>query len=265
MGANSFIGKNFLKNSKFENINATYYSNIPTIKFIKRKYKYKKVNIKNYHEVRKLIKNESINVIINFIADNGNRIENSSSIRNIFDLNLLGFINIIESVKNLKKDILIYNFTSTEVDNNKISPYSISKYASEKILQVYNDLYNMKIYSIKLNNIFGPGDMNFSRIVPFICKNLCKNKNINLNSMQKHKIFNFTYIDDLTNYIDNKIFVNNKKSSKKIKTYQLSILKINKILIKLHNNYILNNKNFVLQNNIESKLYSTLLWYKKNI
>ena len=30
----------------------------------------------------------------------------------------------------------------------------------------------MNIHTIKLNNIFGPGDMNFSRLIPFICKNI---------------------------------------------------------------------------------------------
>ena len=74
LGANSFIGKNFLKNTKYENITATYYSKVPPIKFVKKKYKYKKINIKNYQEVIKIIKNECIDVLINFTADNNNRI-----------------------------------------------------------------------------------------------------------------------------------------------------------------------------------------------
>jgi len=267
MGANSFIGKNFLRNTKSENVFATYYSKTPPTKFIKKKYKYIKIDIKNYQQVKRIIKNESIDIIINFIADNNNRIENSTSIKNIFDLNLLGFINVIEAVKNLEKKIIIYNFTSTEVENTKKSPYSISKDVAEKILKIYNNLYNMNIHSIKLSNVFGPGDMNFSRLIPFICKNFCENKNINSHSFKKNKIFKFTYIDDLTNYIDNQIFQNaDKNYSKKIKSYKISTSNIYEILSKLHVNYISKNKNLgSASKKIENKLYSTLKWYKENI
>jgi len=267
LGANSFIGKNYLKNTKYENITATYYSKVPPIKFVKKKYKYKKVNIKNYQEVIKIIKNECIDIVINFTADNNNKIEQSVSIKNIFDLNLLGFINLVEAVKNLNKKIIIYNFTSTEVKNNKLSPYSLSKHTSEKIQKIYNNLYKMKIHSIKLNNIFGPGDMNFSRLIPFICKNFCEDKSIDLYSVKKNKIFKFTYIDDLTSFIDYKIKENkNKNSIKKIKFYKYSTLNIYKMLSKLHINYFLKNHSSVpTNNNIENKLYSTLKWYKENL
>lgn len=267
LGANSFIGKNFLKNTKYENITATYYSKIPPIKFVNKKYKYKKIDIKNYQEIIKIINNECIDVIINFIADNNNKIEQSMSIKNIFDLNLLGFINLVEAVKNLNKKIIIYNFTSTEVENNKLSPYSLSKHTSEKILKYYNNLYKMRIHSIKLNNIFGPGDMNFSRLIPFICKNFCVNKSIDLNSAKNNKIFKFTYVDDLTNFLDDKIKESKGKNPvKKIKFYKYSAFKIHKILSKLHNNYFLKNHCFLsTNNNIENKLYSTLKWYKEHI
>jgi hypothetical protein len=86
-----------------------------------------------------------------------------------------------------------------------------------------------------------------------------------LYSIKKNKIFKFTYIDDLTNFIDDKI-KKNKNSVKKIKYYKFSSLNIYKILSKLHINYFLKNHSSVsANNNIKNKLYSTLKWYKENL
>ena len=205
LGANSFIGKNFLRETKFHNVVATYYSKLPEKRFIGKNYKYKKIDIRNYNEVFNLIKKENFDIIINFIADNDNTINNNESTKNIFDLNLFGFINLIESVRILKKKIKIYHFTSTEIDNNKKSLYSLSKHLSEEVQKLYNKLYKMNIHIIKLNNIFGPGDMNFLRLVPSICKNFCENKKFYFNTNNKNKTLKLTYVSDLINFLENKI------------------------------------------------------------
>ena len=261
LGANSFIGKNFLKETKFHNILATYHSILPPKKFINKKYIYKKIDIRNYNEIFNLIKKRNFDIIINFIANNNNMVDRTISVKNIFDLNLFGFINLIESVRVLQKKTIIYHFTSTEVDNNRISPYSLSKYLSEEVQKLYNKLYNMNIHTIKLNNIFGPGDMNFSRLIPFICKNLCDNKKFYLNSNNK-KLLKFTYVDDLINFLEDAI-ANNKinNSDKKIKYHRSGAPNIYKLLCKLNNKH---SKEFI-KNNFENKLYTTLKWYNENI
>ena len=261
LGANSFVGKNFLKKTKYQNIIATYNTILPPKKFIKKKYKYKKMDIRNYYEIIKTIKKKNFNIIINFIASNDNKVDKTVSVKNIFDLNLLGIINLLEAVRVLNKKIIIYNFTSTEIDNNKFSAYSLSKFSSEEIQKLYNKLYNMNIHTIKLNNIFGPGDMNFSRLIPFICKNLCENNKFYLNSNKK-KLLKFTYIDDFINFLED-IIANNKINNldKKIKYHRSSTLNIYKLLCKLNNNHAKE----LIKNNYENKLYETLKWYKENI
>jgi len=263
LGANSFIGKNFLKDTKFQNIVATYHSILPENKFIGKKYKYKKIDIRNYNEIFNLIKKENFDIIINFVANNDNTITKTESVKNILDINLLGFLNLIESVRVLKKNIIIYHFTSTEIDNNKISPYSLSKYLSEEIRKLYNKLYNMNIHTIKLNNIFGPGDMNFVRLIPAICKNFYDKKKFNVNIHNKNKSLKFTYVADLISFIENKIKnPQMKKLSKKIKYHKSTALNVYKLLYKL------NKKNFLdkdyskfKRNSFENKLCSTLKWY----
>ena len=260
IGANSFVGKNFLKKTKFQNIIATYNTILPPIKFINKKYKYKKMDIRNYYEIINTIKNKNFDIIINFVASNDNKVNKTVPVKNVFDLNLFGFINVLEAVRVLNKKIIIYNFTSTEIDNNKLSPYSLSKFSSQEIQKLYNKLYNMNIHTIKLNNIFGPGDMNFSRLIPFICKNLCDNKKFYLNSNNK-KLLKFTYVDDLINFLEDAI-ANNKinNSDKKIKYHRSGALNIYKLLCKLNNKH---SKEFI-KNNFENKLYATLTWHKEN-
>ncbi len=263
LGANSFIGKNFLKKTKFHNIIATYYSKLPEKKFIGKRYNYKKIDLRNHSQVFNFLKKENFDIIINFIANNDNTIRNNESIKNIFDLNLFGFINIIESVRILKRKIIIYHFTSTEIDNNKRSLYSLSKYSSEKVQKLYNKIYNMNIHIIKLNNIFGPGDMNFLRLIPSICKNFCENKEFYFNANNKNKSLKLTYVFDLINFIE--AMIKNpsiNKSYKKIKYHKSTVSNIFKLLGKLNNTIVLDS-DFSKYNKSDfaDNLYCTLKWY----
>ena len=70
-----------------------------------------------------------------------------------FDVNTIGFINILESAKNLSKDIRIYQASSSEMYGNSKdkfeprSPYGVSKLASHWIANDYRDKYGMFICS----------------------------------------------------------------------------------------------------------------------
>ena len=168
--------------------------------------------------------------------------------------NILATINSLSAI-----ETSMYNNLQNDVDSGGA--------VAEEIQKLYNKLYKMNIHTIKLNNIFGPGDMNFSRLIPFICKNFCDNKKFYLNSKSSKKSFKFTYVYDLINFIEDTITKNKTNNlSKKIKYHRSSIINIYKLLCKLNKKHFLN-KNYskLVRNNFENKLYSTLKWYKKNL
>jgi CDP-glucose 4,6-dehydratase len=53
-----------------------------------------------------------------------------------------------------------------EMELNGIYPYDVSKVCADLISQSYIKAYNMPIAITRCGNIYGPGDINFSRIVP---------------------------------------------------------------------------------------------------
>jgi len=85
------------------------------------------------------------------------------------DINIIGLINILNNcVKyNVKKIIFISTGgalygnakvvpTKESCEPNMISPYAISKFASEKYLYFYHWLYGLKYTVLRLANIYGP-------------------------------------------------------------------------------------------------------------
>ncbi|MBI4135742.1 NAD-dependent epimerase/dehydratase family protein, partial [Candidatus Uhrbacteria bacterium] len=56
------------------------------------------------------------------------------------------------------------------------SPYDISKACADMISQSYHKSYSLPVCISRLGNVFGPGDINFNRIIPGTIKSIVKNE-----------------------------------------------------------------------------------------
>ncbi len=61
-------------------------------------------------------------------------------------------------------------------------PYEASKAAGDVIAQAYAKTYNAPVVTVRFGNIYGPGDLNFSRIIPSIVKTALTGEPIRLRS-----------------------------------------------------------------------------------
>jgi CDP-glucose 4,6-dehydratase len=52
------------------------------------------------------------------------------------------------------------------------NPYDVSKACADLLAQAYGDHYGMPIVVSRCSNVYGPGDLNLSRIVPEICRSV---------------------------------------------------------------------------------------------
>ena len=77
-------------------------------------------------------------------------------------------------------------------------PYDVSKAAADLIAQTYAKTYNLPVAITRFSNVFGPGDINFNRIVPGIFESIIKNKVLSVRSDGK-MIREYTYIEDIVN------------------------------------------------------------------
>ena len=75
-------------------------------------------------------------------------------------------------------------------------PYDVSKSAADLIAQTYFHTYNMPIAITRFSNTFGPGDLNFSRIVPGAIDAVLKNKELLIRSDGK-MVRCYTYVKDI--------------------------------------------------------------------
>jgi CDP-glucose 4,6-dehydratase len=55
-------------------------------------------------------------------------------------------------------------------------PYDVSKSCTDLIAQCYGKTYNLPVNIARMGNIYGPGDLNFSRIIPGTIRNILEKK-----------------------------------------------------------------------------------------
>ena len=112
---------------------------------------------------------------------------------------------------------------------------------------------------IKIENVYGPYDLNFNRLIPsLMLKLLLKKKSIKIKLNQNKKLI---YIKDMLPIIFNTI-----KNKKRLKVINIKGKKFN--IFKLWNaiNKILKKENQTIKkNNTYYNFIETLIWYKKNL
>ena len=119
-------------------------------------------------------------------------------------------------------------------------------------------LIKNNISLIKIDNVYGPHDLNFNRLIPsLMLKLLFKNRDLKVKLAQQKKLI---YVKDLIPVIFETI--KNKKSFNiiHIRGKNFDILKLWKNI----NNILRNNPKRITKNNNCHNFIKTLEWYKNN-
>ena len=77
-------------------------------------------------------------------------------------------------------------------------PYDTSKSATDLITTTYCKTYGIPAVVTRFGNIYGEGDLSFSRIIPGIMKALIKNEQLKIRSDGKY-IRDYLYVKDVVN------------------------------------------------------------------
>ena len=282
--------------------------NIKKIKVLElgnlKKVKIIKGNFNDYKTVFKVIKNKNISTIFHLGAIT-QVIDAYKSPMETFNSNIIGTINILESIRNLKKKInLIFSSSdkaygslvgNSYLENHQLKgnfPYDVSKSASDLIVQSYVKTYNLKAGIIRSGNIYGPGDLNMDRLVPHVIISSILKKRSVLRSNGK-LIRDYIYVDDVANayFMLMKKMINSKerlriynvgsKENLTVKNFvKLITIMINKKEIypiiknnskieiykqKLNYIKIKRDLKWAPKSNFKKSLKNTIEWYKKNI
>ena len=233
-------------------------------------------NFENKNLIKKIIRNNKIEAIFHL----GAITQVLDALKNpylTYQTNIIGTLNIIDSIKELGRNILfIYSSSDkaygeikkrgyTEEDNlNPIFPYDLSKSSSDLICQSYSKNFGLKIGIIRCGNLYGPGDFNTKRIIPETIISALKEKRLIIRSNGKLKR-DYVFIDDASNayYLTFKKLINTKQ---KLLIYNvgsrdnLSVIEIvNLILKRMKKQYL----NPIIKNISNKEIINQRLNYRK--
>ena len=169
-----------------------------------------KFDLSNKKKTFNLIKKHRPDLIIHLAAQAGVRYSLQNPYKYV-DSNILGFLNILESMKFFKLSKLIYASSSSVYGNSKKFPvkesfklsaenfYGLTKEFNERNAQIYSKFFGIKSIGLRFFTVYGPygrPDM----FIPKIINKIKNNKIIDIYNKGKHHR-DFTYIDDIKNII----------------------------------------------------------------
>ena len=261
-------------------------------------------NFQNKPFIKKIIKNNKINVIFHTGAVT-QVLEGLKHPYETYKNNIMGTINILECIKEVNPNI-VFIFSSSdkaygevknkyylETDNlSSVYPYDLSKTCADLICQSYSKVFNLKVAIVRCGNLYGPGDFNKNRIIPETIISSLENKKLKIRSSGK-LIRDYLYIDDAVNayyMIMNKL---KSKRSNNLLIYNvgskdnMSVIKLVDLILNLMNKKFLkplilnkSKKEIFFQKlnyskikreldwrqkiSLKKGLLKTIDWYKKN-
>lgn len=187
---------------------------------INPKAKFYKIDVKN-KKIAEIFKKENPQIVFHFAAQ-AIVAEAYKKPFEAIETNVMGTVNILETCRkqgNIEKIIVVSSDKAygraKELPYKEHfplkgdHPYDASKSSADLIAMAYFITYNMPIVITRFSNVFGPGDLNFSRIVPGLLDTVVKNKEFLIRSNGK-MIREYTYVKDI---VDGCIKLANSKNN----------------------------------------------------
>lgn len=264
-GGTGFIGSHLVEALTLEKCNVTvidlelrpksYYKS----QKLSKKVKFIRCDVRNYKRIYEIVKKNKIDYIFHLAAQA--IVEDAlRNPRKALETNIMGTVNICEAARNcgsVKGTIV----TSSDKAYGKIPrakegdplcgnhPYEVSKSSADLIAQTYFKTYATPIVVTRFGNVYGEGDLNFSRILPGIMKSIISNKTLTIRSNGAY-IRDYVYVGDIVNSLISIIKNIDKISGEAFNVSTFENLSVLQLIKKV---------NRVLSKNIKYKITNTAL------
>jgi len=175
-----------------------------------RKIKIVKGSVADYGLVEKLIKKHKPEIIFHLAAEAIVGKCNDVPLC-AFKSNIEGTWNVLEVCRKMRSvKAIIVASSDKAYGSHKVlpykedaaligdHPYDVSKSCADLICYTYYHTYGVPVTVTRCGNIFGPGDFNFSRIVPDGIRCALKNKTLSIRSDGKFTR-DYVFVDDIVN------------------------------------------------------------------
>lgn len=169
-----------------------------------------KGNISNYSLVKDILWKYKIEIIFHLAAEAivDRCIQNPTR---AFSSNIQGTWNILDNCRKLNtiRTIIVASSDKAYGSHKQLPykeetplrgeyPYDVSKACTDLIAHTYFNTYNLPVVIMRCGNIYGPGDFNFSRIIPDAIKCALSGKTFFIRSDGKFTR-DYVYVEDIIN------------------------------------------------------------------
>lgn len=162
-------------------------------------------SVEDFNKLSSLIRKNNINIIFHLAAQPIVEIGQVNPLKT-FDVNIKGTWNVLEAAReNNVEKIIIASTVHVYGDNPKVPykeeyfpqpsrPYETSKACADLLAQSFADTYSLPVEIPRFVNIYGPGDFNFSRLIPKVIKSILSDEKPQVWDIGT--VRDFLYIDD---------------------------------------------------------------------
>ncbi len=220
-GGCGFIGSNFInymldtyKDIKIVNIDKLDYCSDINNVYHKEKYKLIVSDINNSFNIKNVLENHCIDIVVHFAAQS--HVDNSfgNSIQFTRD-NVLGTHTLLECCRVYGKIEKFVHISTDEVYGevdadhkgcneksllNPTNPYAATKAAAEFLVRSYYHSFNLPVVITRGNNVYGPRQFP-EKLIPRFISNLLIGKMCPIHGEGKTRR-NFIYVDDVSRAVD---------------------------------------------------------------
>jgi CDP-glucose 4,6-dehydratase len=137
-----------------------------------------KGNVENYSLLERAINEYEIDTVFHLAAQTIVNIFNKNPL-STFDANIRGTWNLLEACRRNTgvQRIIVASSDKAYGEHERLPyqedaplqgrhPYDVSKSCADLIAQMYNHTYDLPVCITRCGNLYGPGDLNFNRLVP---------------------------------------------------------------------------------------------------
>src|SRR3990167_6308898 len=235
-GGTGFVGSHLVEELVMQeaNVVTTFISTNPLSYFFSQKLNKKvrmaHVDVRDFESVFDLVTKNDIEYIFHLAAQA--LVETAYyNPKKTMESNIMGTVNILESARLFPKVKAVVvassdkaygkmDYQTLRVKKAKYfesdplrgdHPYEVSKSAADLISYSYFKTYNLPVVITRFGNIYGEGDLNFSRIIPGIMKAIVRSERLEVRSDGKY-VRDYLYVKDVVDgYL---LLVNNIKRVK---------------------------------------------------
>jgi CDP-glucose 4,6-dehydratase len=169
-----------------------------------------KGSVTNYKLMRSILRKHSINIIFHLAAE-AIVSRSQENPRKAFESNITGTWEVLEAARSQgnMEAIVVTSSDKAYGSHKKLPyredaplianhPYDVSKSCADLIAHTYAHTYGLPVVITRCGNIFGPGDFNFSRIVPDAIRCALTGKTLLIRSDGKFTR-DYVYVEDIVN------------------------------------------------------------------